>query len=134
MTPELRWDETDFLDCLEVFPEIDEDFYLSYVYKVTKLGMVLTVVVWPLESLVSMSLRQQEMQASLIEVALCVRGSVRYIKDKRGDYLEFPDCVFLPNITSPQLVEDAFDRTISSCGATLQLAIKPHIQIRHARD
>jgi hypothetical protein len=129
----MKWDETDFLDCLEVFPEIEEDD-VSYAYKVMKNGMVLTVVVWPWESLVLMSLRQQEMETSIIEILLCVREGVRYIKDKRGNYLEFQDCVFLPVGASHQLVEDAFDKTRFGNGAMVQLTIKPHIQIRQVRD
>lgn len=132
--PELKWDETDFLDCLEVFPEKDEEFYLSYVYEVRKHGMALTVVVWPWESFVLLSLRQQEMKAPLFEVTLAVRERVRYVKDKRGDYLEFQDCIILPKISSYYSGNDVFDRSRFSYGVTLQLTIKPHIQIRYVQE
>lgn len=128
--PELNWNETDFMECLEVVPEI-ESYKVKHVYKVTKDGLALVVIVRQFESVVQLSLRQREVDTLLIEFSLFVRESTRYIKDKRSEYLEFQDCIVLPSRFSYQDVGNMFDKANFKHGLTVQLAIKPHIQIRH---
>ena len=60
--PQLEWDETDFIRCLEVIPETDDNS-AEYIYKIEQDALVLTVAVWQYESVVSVSLRQQETNA-----------------------------------------------------------------------
>ena len=127
----LKWDEIDFMDCLEVFPEVEEDG-LTHLYKVTKDGITLTVVVRQFESLILLSLSQQQVKTPLTEFALIVREAVHYIQDKQGQYLEFQDCVIVPSHFSYPS-NDLFDKRKFDSGLTLQVAIKPHIQIRYVR-
>ena len=131
--PDLKWIETDFMECLKVIPEV-EDYEVERVYKVEKNGLILAVTVWQYESVVCISLRQQENTAPLTEFALFVREAIQYIHDKRGEYLEFRDCIIAPSRFSYLEMGNMLDRTKFNRGSTVQLAIKPHVQIRHIRD
>lgn len=126
--PQLDWDETDFMECLEVIPTV-EDYEVKHVYEVNKDGLSLLVCVWQLESVVGLSLRQHDGDELLTEFALFVRGAVRYVNDKRGEYLEFSDVVVAPNRFS--FSGSAFDKTRLSHGLVIHLQAKPHIQIRY---
>ncbi len=126
--PELQWDEFDFFYCLEVEPEIEE-YEIIYVYKIAKNELILTVVVRPLESYVWLSLQQKGRDAQLIEFAIFVRGKVSYTKDKIGEYLKFENCFIVPSKYS-RLVADRFLEN-EPRSWTIELSIKPHIQIRY---
>jgi len=130
--PQLKWDETEFLECLEVTPEIDE-YEVQHMYEVEQHGLVLTATVWQYESVICLSLRQQAMNEPLVEFTLFVRDGIRYVKDKRGEYLEFQDCIVAPSRFSYIEIGDVFDKTKFDHGLTLQLATKPHLQIRPIR-
>jgi len=130
--PELKWNKTDFMECLEVIPQV-EDYEVEHFYEVKKNGLVLTVTVWQHESVVFVSLRQQENPAPLVEFALFVREAARYVNDKRGEYLEFQNCIAAPSRFSYQEMGDMFDTAKFKHGLTIELAIKPHIQLRHIR-
>ena len=127
--PELQWDELDFLECLEVEPQIEDEYKTRYVYKVARAGLILTVVVRSLESYLWLSLQQKESELPLVEFALFVHGNIRYIKDKRGEYLELTDCLLAPRRTSYLKAETIWDVTQPTW--TLEISIKPHIQIRY---
>ncbi len=134
--PELQWDEFDFFYCLEVEPQFYDEYKLRYIYKVEKEGLALTVVVRPLDGAIFLSLGQRGSELSLVEFAVLVRGKIRYIRDKRGEYLEFDDCLLMPTTMShyrlmrpPAKQADAMDAF--QPGWTVQLSIKPQIQIRY---
>ena len=131
--PELRWNATDFTECLQVIPEV-EDFEVEHSYTVEKDGLALTITVWQHESVVCVSLRQAEITVPLAVFVLFVREAVQYINDKRGEYLEFRDCIIAPSRFSYPTMGDMFDKNKFTRGLTVQLAIKPNVQIRHIRD
>ena len=126
--PELQWDEVDFLECLEVVPEIEE-FWTSYFYEVRRDEMVLALTVYPIESLVCLSLYQHDHENLLIELAIFVHGEVRYINDKRGEYLEFAECILAPCRSSYREEISVWDKVAPQW--TLELAVKPQISIRY---
>lgn len=130
--PQLNWNENDLLECLEVSPQVS-DYEVKHFYQVTQDDFVLAVSVWQHESLVVLSLCQEKSDAPLIEFALCVRRAVRYVHDKRGEYLEFGNCVVAPDRFAYQAVGNMFDETVFKPSLTVQLAVKPHIQIRCVR-
>lgn len=130
--PELVWNAVDFMECLEVFPEVGE-FEVEHVYIVPRKGLVLAVTVWRMESVVRLSIRESESSEPVIEFALFVRDAVHYIKDKRGEFLEFRDCIVAPSRFSYLEMGDMFDKAQFKKGLTIQLGIKPNIKIRHIR-
>ena len=94
--PELNWNEADFMECLEVVPEVG-DYKVKHIYEVTKDGLVLVVIVRQFESVIQLSLRQREVDTLLTKFSLFMRESTRYIKAKRSEYLEFQNCIVLPS-------------------------------------
>ena len=126
--PELKWDAFEFFYCLEVEPEIEE-YEISYAYEVRRDGFVLNLTVYPLESLVCLSLYGHDREVPLIELAIFVHGKVRYIKDKRGEYLEFADCILAPCRSSYREEFSVWDKIAPQW--TVELSIKPQISIRY---
>lgn len=125
--PQLRWDETDFLDCLEVFPTIEE-YETEHVYDVKKGELLLRVKVEQYDSHVILSLRQACDAEPAIVYSFYVRDGVEYVKDKRGTYLEFKGC-FYTTYRSPYLDYTTAELE-TALGSTIQICIKPQIQIR----
>jgi hypothetical protein len=125
--PELDWDETDFIACLEVLPVIDEWEENPY-FKVRRNGIVLNLLVRQYESTVVLSLTPEGQENALISFSLVVRGGVSYVKDKRGEYLKFSNCVVVRNGFLFQL-PDVYNRDVMPEHSTLLLSIKPQIAI-----
>lgn len=126
---DLQWDELDFLECLGVVP--DEDEYSTYFsYKVLTGDMRLDLTVFPLESVVCLTLSQGTAERPLLDLGLYVRGEARHVNDMRGEYLEFQDSVVVPSNYTPRQDDDASSREHTVFGITLQLAVKPSISVR----
>jgi hypothetical protein len=125
--PQLDWDETDFMICLEAVPEVKE-YGVQHLYRVEKHGIALVVIVRQLESLVWLSLRQVDSVAPLIEFDLYVRGGVKYVNDKRGEYLELSDCLLTPTRCTSFWSEGEFEKRLGT-GHHVRLTVKPGVQI-----
>ena len=126
--PELQWDAFDFFYCLEVEPEI-EAHGISYFYEVQKESLILLLTVRPLESLIEISLRHAQSNEYLVSFALFVHGKIRHINDKRGDYLEFADCIMAPHRFAHLEADKIWGKVQPNW--TVELSIKPRIQIRY---
>jgi|SRR5579884_112708 len=129
--PELQWDERDFLECLETVPD-GKEYGVSYSYDLTRAGHRLLVTVWPFESIVQLTLWSEKMETPLIEFSLFVRGAVRHVNYRRGEYLEFQDSIVAPDRFWHMKAGDMFNQDRFACGVTLQLSIKPSIRLRFA--
>jgi hypothetical protein len=124
--PELKWDETDFLDCLEVFPAIEEGGTF-YTYEVMKNDLVLTVSVSPLDSCVFLSLRQCSDAKPNINYGFVVRDGIVQERKNGDDYLEFRACFFTRLWAwEVDATEEEFK---TKPGRTIQVSIKPQIRI-----
>lgn len=126
--PELIWDETDLVACLEVIATIEE--YGNYYYEVKQDILLLAVSIWPYESVVAVSLSQTGDAKPLISFTLVVRDSIRYVKDKRGEYLEFKNCVIVSHRFYYTEVKDIFDQTKFTDDLVMEMSIKPHICVK----
>ena len=126
--PKLQWDDLDFLECLEVVPEVETD-RIWYSYQVVKNGLDLQVKVWPMESVIQFALARESAKDPLFRFALFVRGRVRHINDKRGEYLEFEDCVVASNQFWYIEAGDVFNHGRFAKGVTVEIGIKPDIWI-----
>lgn len=49
--PQLKWDETEFIECLETLPTVEEHS-VSHVFEIKKDGLILQLTVWQYESVV----------------------------------------------------------------------------------
>ncbi|RYG58422.1 hypothetical protein EON80_27120 [bacterium] len=118
----LKWDEIDFLDCLEVFPTIDK-YEMEHLYEVRKGELILSVKVEQYDSRVVLSLRQVCDVEPAIVYSFYVRDGVEYVKDRRGIYLEFQGC-FYTTYLSPYFEYTAVELE-SATGSVIQVSIKP---------
>ena len=127
--PKLKWDETEFIECLEVMPEVAEH-QTRHVFTVTRHGLILNVTIWQLESMVTLGLRRESSVLSLTQFTLAVRGDASLRRHKDGDYLEFTDCVVCPTRFSYMHGPgDPSDTTRFGYSLVVQVAVSPEFQI-----
>jgi hypothetical protein len=126
--PQLRWNETDFLDFFSVVPTIDEHT-TSCSYEVQRDGLRLLLTLWHWESVIQASLFREKSETALITFAAYVRGEARFVNDKRGRYLDFEDSLVAPSRFWYMEAGDPFDRTRFSIAVNIRLAIDPDIRI-----
>jgi hypothetical protein len=92
--PELVWNETDFLVCLEVEPTIDE-FECGYHYCVKKDGLRLELSVYQFSSDICITVYSEGVGRAIISFQITNCSGTKYIHDERGEWLEFaPSQVF----------------------------------------
>ena len=92
--PELRWNEVDFLTCLEVEPTIDE-YKTGYHYTVVKHGLRLELSVFPFSSDICIAVHREDVERPVIDFTITNCSGTRYVNDSRGEFLEFaPSQVF----------------------------------------
>ena len=84
----LVWDETDVLTCLEVKPEIEPDG-IWHKYSVSKHGILLELTVYQYDADVFFDLYRDGIEKRIFSMKLIDCPGVRYINDKKGEYLEF---------------------------------------------
>ena len=131
MSRRLQWEELDFLECLGVVPEVDEEDY-GYSYEVTRGKITLHLIVWDWRNTVSLSLRQEGSPQPLIRFLLLVQGQARRRQEKWGEYLEFLDCVCAPEDGSCRVFseEEIFDRRQFDRAMNVVVYVQPDICIK----
>lgn len=123
---QLQWEELDLLQGLEVVPT--EELGGNWHYRVPLPNMRLLVSLWPDSGMVDVTLVQTESESVLLDLTVAVRGRIRYNNDKRGQYLEFADCVLVsPVVHSEEQLDAAFSPNL--LGRTMLIAIKPHVSV-----
>ena len=92
--PQLKWDETDFLACLEVPPRIDE-YETGHHYSVCKDGLRLELSVFQFDSDMCITVYRDGVERPVIDFKIRDCSGTRYVNDSRGEFLEFaPSQVF----------------------------------------
>lgn len=127
--PELIWNKTDFLDCFSAEPTVEEDS-CSFSYEIERNGLRLDFTVWECEGVIQTSLFRAGSDRPLHAWAAFVRGEARLVKDQRGRYLVFEDCVIAPDRFWNIPCDDVFDRGRFPHSVTVTVAVDPDIQIR----
>jgi hypothetical protein len=123
---QLQWEELDLLQGLEAIPTSDDNGGLHF--RVRHDGLMLLVSLWPDLGLVDLTMVQTATEAILLDLTVAVRGRIRYNNDKRGEYLEFADCVLVSRIAlSNEQVDAAFSPNL--LGRTLLLSVRPHVSV-----
>lgn len=126
--PQLEWNEVDFLKCFEVEPEV-EDYETSHAYTLDRAALRLIVVVWQHENVVQLSLSLKDSSETITEMVCFVRGGVRHVNDKRGEYLWFSNCIIGPDRFWYQTTGNLFNAKVHSHGVDIHLHVSPNIQI-----
>lgn len=85
------WNETDFIECLSVLPEVAEDGGgIGHHFTLHRDGLRLLLSVYPLTAEVLISLFRNSAQESLFTILLTDCPGARYVKERNGrNYLEF---------------------------------------------
>lgn len=125
----LRWDEFEVLECLEVVPESEEDG-VWFSYSVVQKHTALNLMVWPIESLIQISLLDTSNQLPVIDFSLITREGVFRKKYSELDCLEIRDCIIVPNDFQWSDSVDMFDKKVWPYGISFEITIKPQIQIK----
>jgi len=117
--PQLIWDEADFITCLEVLPEVEE-YGISHHFIVERDGLRLDLTVHQLDSDIYITLYRVGVEQPVIDFRIIGCSGTRYVKDQRGEYLEFaPSQVFGDRYSGNDLIP-----------VGVRLTAKPHIQIQ----
>ena len=92
--PQLKWNETDFLTCLEVEPRIDE-YETGYHYSVSKDGLRLELSVFPFPSDICITIYCDGVERADHAFTITDCSGTRYVNDSRGEFIDFaPSQVF----------------------------------------
>ncbi|MCA9238002.1 MAG: hypothetical protein KDA44_21160 [Planctomycetales bacterium] len=126
--PELRWNDTEFLDFFAVEPTVEE-FFLSYNYEVKREGLRLLFTVWQFESVIQVSVYRGLSEGALFTFAAYVRGECRFVNDARGRYLEFEDCIVAPSRFWYMKEGDPFNHEQFPASLSIRIGIDPDINI-----
>ncbi len=127
--PELQWTELDFIECLEVVPEVGE-YKERYLWNVVQDRLTLSIAMWPWESVLELSLLDAAASSPIVEFAVVVRGSIeRKEPYGRFEHLRLHDCIIVPSRFYALEVGDVFDRAEFPYGLTIEIAVKPQISV-----
>ena len=84
----LVWNPTDFLQCLEVEPVVDDN-EISHLYILERDGIRLTLTVFQYDGDVYITLDRAGANRPIFDMKLLRCAGARYVRDQRGEYLEF---------------------------------------------
>jgi len=124
----LKWDQDDFLYCLEVEPEIIE-YGEEYHYKVSRNGLLLDLRVIPYASTVILSLFQTGELRPVTAFTLLVGEEVSYVRDKRGEFLRFNRARFVEDIYNDHVLH-WLETDPHAYSFNIEIFIKPSIYIK----
>jgi hypothetical protein len=83
------WNETDFIECLSVFPTVEE-CGVAHHFDLNRNGLRLLLSVYQLEAVVWISLYREGSNQPLFRVVLEDSPGVRLVRNRNGqDYIEF---------------------------------------------
>jgi hypothetical protein len=116
---ELKWNEYDFVECLGVLGNFDEDSVL-YTFKVEKDDLILEIIICHYESFVQIFLSQKNSDAPFFKFSFLVRNEIRYVSERNSSFLEFSDC-----IVSNYYDSDIFDKNRCSTYSIFQIHTFP---------
>ncbi len=131
--PYLKWDEAEFIECLEVVPEIDE-FEVCYTYNVLKSGIRLILQVWQLESMMNISLLNESNSNLITSYAIKVRGKIELRKNCGLEYLLLTNCLIIPSRFSYLELGGVDHLEQGDIGYNIQLSVNPDINIALLRE
>lgn len=127
--PELRWNEYEVIECLDVLPKVD-DYKTGHHFKVEKNGLILEMSIWQIESFLTISLFQEKTDNPFLTIWFVVRDEIRYIKTKHSSLLEFSDFLIIKNRGYYIEEGDVFVESKFPMKLNLELTVEPEISIR----
>ncbi|HVF43797.1 MAG TPA: hypothetical protein VM936_12330 [Pyrinomonadaceae bacterium] len=86
---EFVWNRYEFIECLGVLPEVDEEFGTCHTFRVERDGLRLELSVSQYDGDVYLSLYREGVGPPVFTMGLIACEGARYVRDKLGDFLEF---------------------------------------------
>ncbi len=90
----LNWDETDFVEVLEVIPEI-ENYEVHHKFDFVRGNKRISLLVWQLESFIQIKVFDEHSKNPFLNIAFYCRGESKV--DSKNDVINFSDCIFVEN-------------------------------------
>ncbi len=125
----LQWDPTDFIECLEVLPEVEEH-ETSYIYRINKNNKSLLLTVWPLESVIGITLYTGDFAEEIFTFYAVVTQPAIYKKEKNSEYLILRQTAISPGpFYFNHLERDPFDPEFKAW-IDIKIQVTPEIQVK----
>lgn len=121
--PLLDWDPTDVIECLEVVPD-EEEYRVRYGFSYCCEGLRLRLGVWPLESLVALSICREGVEQAIVTFWFYVLDRIRQVKHTSESCLLFERVVLL---AGPNPLDDDELKHVKA-ELSLRLQARPRIQ------
>jgi hypothetical protein len=87
--PKFVWNEIDFIECLSVIPDVEDDA-IAHHFVVSRNGLRLALSVYQYEAAVWISLYREESDQPLFRIVLEDSPGARLVRNRTGqDYIEF---------------------------------------------
>jgi len=115
----LVWDLHEFVECLGVLPETDED-YTSHTFTVEKDGLRLDLTVFEYVGGVYIDLRREGVETPVFSARLTDCEAARYVRDKGGEFIEFAP----EGSMNSRRFDEAFRVPFG-----VRVAVDPHIKV-----
>jgi hypothetical protein len=126
--PTLKWDETDFLECLEVAPEV-EQHEVCHTYQVIRAGIGLKLQLWQYESILELTLTNEKDENVITSYAIMVKGEIKLKTFSGRDFLVLTNCLVLPNRFSYLDLGGIEKLEKCNIGYNISLRVNPSIHI-----
>ena len=116
----LQWDQYEFIECLEVLPEVDEEHETNHIFRVEKDGLKFILTIYQYSGDIYFDLFRDGLEEPIFTMKLLDCPAARYISTKnKSEWLEFaPSKSFGGRYDGESPIP---------MGA--RLAVKPHIRI-----
>lgn len=86
---EFVWNQYEFIECLGVLPEVDEEDDSGHTFKVERDGLVLNLTVFDYAGDVYVDLHREGVETPVFSMRLLDCKGARYVNDRHGDFIEF---------------------------------------------
>ena len=84
------WDQCKFIECLEVIPEVDEEYETNHLFRVEKDGLRLVLTIYQCSGDVYFDLFREGIEEPVFRMKLLGCPGARFVSTKEGrEYLEF---------------------------------------------
>lgn len=131
--PQLKWDPTDFIECLEVVP-INDSYDAELTYRVERNELVLTLTMWQHESVLKLNLAFASTGNTITEFCLVLPMPVEFVKEKDREFLLFKRSVVSPSRFYYHDIEgNPFDQLELKARVDVKLSVNPTIKIEYLR-
>jgi len=129
----LQWDETDFIECLEVIPEIEADD-TSHTFVINKSNIRLKLQLWQRESMIELTLYNVSDSNIITSYAILVRDAAIYQKVNDTESILFKNSIVLPSRFSYLDLGGVNNIESSNIGYNIKLSVNPSIKIEYLRE